>query len=229
MKERPILFSGPMVRAILEGRKTQTRRVKGLDRVNMNPDARTGARPNQDGTWHFFMWDGGNQYGIPACPYGQPGDRLWVRENFQICSNFHVDCRGSKPPFNDGRPIHRNNDPDWPVWQQCYYAASDPCPELISPETDEIEQRWRPSIHMPRWACRIVLEIVSVRVERLQSISEDDAVAEGMEPVRTARALAGESRPPPASTQFADLWDSINGPESWQANPWVWVIEFKRV
>ena len=255
MKERPILFSGPMVRAILDGRKTQTRRV-------LKPQP-TWVDTQEGGHWYLRGYErrGGslrNVYGggfDPAeyaksergawfsgsgCPYGQPGDRLWVRETFQICSNFHVDCRDDKPPFSDGRPVKRNNDPDYPVWEQCYYAASDKCPELLSPETEEIEARWRPSIHMPRWASRILLEIVSVRVERLQDISEADAKAEGAQFDAWVNANTGNDLddftlsdsidgPWCHRNGFANLWQSINGPESWQANPWVWVIEFKRV
>jgi len=157
----------------------------------------------------------------PICPYGKPGDRLWVRETFQITSNYHADCRDQKPPFDDGRPIFRDNDPAYPYWEQCHYAATDRCPELISVQTDEIEQRWRPSIHMPRWASRITLEVVSVRVERLQDISEADAAAEGM----TCDPFEG----PTYYDEFAKLWRTINGPGSWAANPWVWVVEFKRV
>ena len=242
MKERPILFSSPMVRAILDGRKTQTRRV-----VKPQPESVHDGEPY----WHVGGYRAWQFRGIAdllrigtnnplVCPYGQPGDRLWVRETFQICSNFHVDCRDDKPPFSDGRPVKRNNDPDYPVWEQCYYAASDKCPELLSPETEEIEARWRPSIHMPRWASRILLEIVSVRVERLQDISEADAKAEGAQFDAWVNANTGNDLddftlsdsidgPWCHRNGFANLWQSINGPESWQANPWVWVIEFKRV
>lgn len=173
MKERPILFSGPMVRAILEGRKTQTRRVvkpqpahiAGIGTV-LNIDTITGK----------------------ACPYGKPGDRLWVRETWD---GVRLDGGGALVSYRA--------DGDKPV-------------------TDD--GRWHPSIHMPRWASRITLEVVSVRVERLQEISEEDAMAEGV-------ALAENYRGPVA--HFASLWEQINGLGSWNANPWVWVVEFRRV
>lgn len=162
MKERPILFSGPMVRAILDGRKTQTRRV---------------VKPRQG------MLD--DWTGLP-CPYGKPGDRLWVRET----------CYFEQP---HGEVIYR----------------ADPGSEkALDPEFTGL--RWRPSIHMPRWASRITLEIVNVRVERLQDIRVDDARAEGV----TAKwPVHG----------FRNLWQSINGFGSWDANPWVWVVEFRNM
>jgi len=185
MKERPILFSGPMVRAILEGRKTQTRRV-----VKPQP----GCDPRDDE--HLDMG---------RCPYGQPGDRLWVREA------WHTDERD----LEYARAKHEDAMSDSPI----YYRAD--------PENDNAGCTWRPSIHMPRWASRITLEITRVRVERLQEISEKDAIAEGADPYlhpvhpgrEGLRHVDG----------FRSLWESINGPGSWDANPWVWVIEFKRV
>lgn len=144
-------------------------------------------------------WETGK--GINHCPYGKPGDHLWVRETCFI------------------------NGPD--KGAEVIYKA-DPLPNW---EGEEADIRWRPSIHMPRWASRIQLEITSVRVERLQVISEGQAVAEGVEPMRggywrhyqpgwTQHQLS-------ARGSFVTLWQSINGPESWQANPWVWVVEFK--
>jgi len=166
MKERPILFSGPMVRAILEGRKTQTRRI-----VKPQPLRDRGVMAFNDGE-HPQM----------RCPYGKPGDRLWVRETW---------C------------------PDVEPYTFRYKA-----------DGDEPLERWRPSIHIPRWASRITLEVVSVRVERLQNISEDDALAEGITLVERGTSPVD---------QFNKLWESINGPGSWEANPWVWVVEFKRI
>jgi hypothetical protein len=191
MKERPILMSAPMVRAILAGTKTQTRRV-----VKPAPKLVGGA-------WFFY------KRGLPvyvpnvsaaadSCPYGQPGDRLWVRESFR-------DARAAML----GRVLYRAD-------------GENIC-------------GWKPSIHMPRHLSRITLEVTAVRVERLQDISEADAQAEGVTPKwepgcsgRLMDALGGFSFRPAASA-YAELWEQINGPGSWDANPWVWVIEFKRV
>ena len=175
MKERPILFSALMVRALLVGTKTQTRRV--VKRLEVRA-----SMPEPE--WQSLL---------KCCPYGQPGDRLWVREAFQ------------HDPLNAGAFVYR-----------------------ASVRAETVFDKWTPSIHMPRKASRITLEVTGVRVERLQDISEADAVDEGMRPTTTARALHGESRDPPAYTQYADLWEQINGPGSWDANPWVWVVEFQR-
>jgi hypothetical protein len=232
-KERPILFSGPMVRAILEGRKTMTRRVvkpqPPLDEFGypahgtirgpeyFEPAAYDRNGEMQPGPEIYGVYDDDGEWGI-KCPYGKPGDRLWVRETFQICSNYHVDCRDTTPPHSDGRPTLMVDDPEYPSWQQCYYRATDKCPELLDVDTDEMIQRWRPSIHMPRWACRLVLEVTAVRVERLHDISVEDAISEGV------------VAPDGNSIQcFRLLWSDIHSRDSWNSNPWVWVIEFKRV
>lgn len=187
MKERPILFSGPMVRAIFDGTKTQTRRVvkppKNVDPEHWMPEK------FWDGQFNALHWPADHaEHEILKCPYGQPGDRLWVRETFA-----EIDCRLTyKADFNDGA--------------HC------------------VVKRWIPSIHMPRWASRITLEITDVRVERLQNISEQDAWAEGClgwdDDVTGGSSGYGE---------FSELWVSINGVESWNSNPWVWVVEFRRV
>jgi len=193
MKERPILFSGEMVRAVLEGRKTQTRRV-----VKMTGEGITRA----------LMQPGGPYFNaaLELCPYGKPGQRLWVRECFSC--------------------------PQLEQWQ---------IEEALDPELDELtlvdlgmmykadekgdcypcDHPWRPSIHMPRWASRITLEVTGVRVERLQEISEDDAISEGMKPI-------WDNDIGPVSV-FAELWDDINKDRGypWDSNPWVWVVEFK--
>lgn len=191
MKERPILFSGAMVRAILGGSKTQTRRIVklGMDSCG-DPIHATDPR-------------------LP-CPYGQPGDRLWVRETFGIFDSEGTEFAGI--PKEKPRGFHV-------VW------AAD-CP---APVTETF--RFRPSIHMPRWASRITLEVTAVRVERLQEISEEDAKAEGVTIQDDARitslAIAGEAGP--AQLEYFALWQSINGPGSWAANPFVWVVEFRRL
>lgn len=217
MKERPILFSGPMVRAILEGRKTMTRRV-------VKPEGAHYLFPfldlpgNQTGEWAWCS--SSHVVGKHIhCPYGQVGDRLWVRENF--CPIYPQD-----PHYNGGRPIEY----DYAATYQHGYRLGD----LIGEK-----KKWKPSIHMPRIASRILLDITGVRVERLHEISEADAQAEGVERVvagvgwrRYCDPDSEEVGVPPcgdARRSFRSLWKLINGDESWNANPWVWVVEFKRV
>lgn len=205
-KERPILFSGPMVRAILEGRKTQTRRM-----LKPQPPKETGwFVENQICGRHtsYREFEGLKSTGMGdghvcfiKCPYGQPGERLWVKETFTA-----------------GRVGKRGH---WVAYRQ-------PAPGYCKP-FGENETKWTSSMFMPRWASRILLEIVSVRVERLQDISQQDAMAEGAPPShrsidRISRQFGYEDF---SRSWFAQLWQSINGPESWAANPWVWVVEFK--
>ena len=224
MKERPIHFSAPMVRAILDGSKTQTRRVvkpqpsrELMTEYECIRQSRLSARTDAEILSDCLL-----------CPYGIPGDRLWCRETFAIVP-------------------------------RTAYARSEGVQQMLRPDDDHDAAiyragwdrsnggfRWRPSIHMPRWASRILLEIVSVRVERLQDISEDDARAEGIErgkdfPGWYRGPLDGDSaglaeagrhfKIPTAFPKlaFRALWESINGPKSWAANPWVWVVEFRRV
>lgn len=208
MKERPILFSGPMVRAILEGRKTQTRRV-----VKPQPFMVLSAAD-----WHSRAMSGVDPYGCrpmgshvleemgATCPHGTVGDRLWVREAWGLWDTLP----------NDG-----------PERARIFYRSTD------SDLHECRHQLWRPSIHMPRWASRITLEITGVRVERLQEISDADCRAEGC--CHRSWNVTDWKHPHHECDwsiergNFASLWSSINGPESWSANPWVWVIEFKRL
>jgi len=186
MTDRPILFSAEMVRAILKGRKTQTRRV-------MKPQPST---VDDAGRW-YRMKSGGESLMTSAypCPYGAPGDTLWVRETWTQY------------------PIELNPEP-CDAW---YKATSNGPPPPF---------KWRPSIHMPRWASRITLRITDIRVERLQDISEDDARAEGCDPVvHPDGAVDCGTR----KTTFASLWNKINGPGAWDENPWVWVLAFERI
>lgn len=231
LKERPILFSGPMVRTILEGRKTQTRRVLSdfqqitenddKESVDKHPGMRFMAGGSKDKKWGFLFFAEtaeqiATEYLPSHCPYGKPGDRLWVRETWAH----------AKMPAEDIL-VFRSTCPD----DKFNYA----CPQEGTIAQYKID-KWRPSIHMPRWASRINLEITNVRVERLQDISEEDAYAEGIDS-ETSEAyqraehakLGGVSCSPASIHGFADLWDSINGPGSWDQNPWVWVIEFRRV
>lgn len=229
-KERPIIFSAPMVRAILDGRKTQARWI-----VKPQPEFR------QVYTWkgtlvydcssRSWCW-GGKAHGrypdeyepslATMCPYGRPGDRLWVRETFCIESSKEV---AYEPPHDDGRPVRRHQDEAWgPWWEQPHYRATDPPPELEI-GTGEPGVRWSPSVHMPRWASRIMLEITDVRVQRLQDIGAEEAEAEGVKVIGCALPVGGDIR----IAAFCRLWESINGSGSWDANRWVWAITFKRI
>lgn len=209
MKERPILFNGAMVRAVLEGRKTQTRRVvKNLE-----------GRPANSWTLHRAAgcadsWSSDSGW-MGRCPYGQPGDRLWVRESFQ-------------PLFADG--VENHWETDWKTGKgyAISYPATDGIHEYLDAD-DNLTDACKPSIHMPRWASRILLEITAVRVERLQDISEADAQAEGapFELGELERLILGAKAK--HRSGFVRLWQSINGEQSWHENPWVWVVEFKRV
>lgn len=211
MNEKPILFSGQMVRAILEGRKTQTRRI--LNRVS-------GEFPNGKITqfgisdtkgydftfrdksmlWHDFKKD---DFISRKCPYGGPGTVLWVRETFASGSGYvwyKADC--------DNGPAH----------EVCQF-----------PDGSEPAVKWKPSIHMPRRASRINLLVKNVRVERLRDISEEDARAEGVIPIPGGVDYKWLDKP--YRSEFATLWNSINEKRGygWDTNPWVWVVEFERV
>lgn len=219
MADRPILFQGPMVRALLAGTKTQTRRVvKGIKQPG-HTGAPMSHAPDEayllDGgpTWRFDYLGGVSRYDV-VCPYGQPGDRLWVRESHWWFKDEHDPVTGYFPPKLTAEDVK--------------YRADGEKPGRI----------WRPSIHMPRWASRITLEITGVRVERLQDISEADAIAEGGVQVASGWwSHDGTTMHTPGDTHFGGtavdsyrlLWDQINGHGSWDANPWVWCVEFNRV
>lgn len=244
MRELPILFSAPMVRAILDGRKTVTRRV-----VKPQPTLETTSWQRDHGGSGKWMAQGpapatgGTRQTMPwsPCPYGQPGDRLWVRETFAL---EHAVEHDQEPPFADGRPVRRRDEPGEARWVQPHYRATDPTPELSyefgcsnkCPE-NEPHVHWKPSIHMPRWASRITLEVTGVRVERLQDITEDQARAEGADenvlPLIKVQASSPMAARPAVYRDhrdiFSALWESINGAGSWDANPWVWLVEFNRI
>lgn len=196
-KERPILFSGPMVRAILEGRKTVTRRpikpsMRGFD-ISFE------LHQQEDGSWrpmHTFdescMDAKGTEHPI-VCPYGQPGDRLWVREAW---AQINV----AQAPGES-----------WVVYRECDNRTDYGGP-------------WKPSIHMRRRDSRILLEVTDVRVEQLHAISIGQICKEGL-----ARSIYEFIPVTTAFDAFAEVWDSINGPGAWEANPWVWAVEFKQV
>ncbi|MCM6134649.1 hypothetical protein M4D10_15970 [Klebsiella pneumoniae] len=219
MKERGMIFNGEMVRALLDGRKTQTRRiVKGTDRAvkfckewNINGEEVFVVLGEKDHT-------GMNPVlGAISCPFGAVGNRIWVREAFRVHS------RATDVATLVYKASERNS---WT--EQTHRVPVAVCNKPATPE------KWTPSLHMPRWASRILLEITDVRVERLNAISEEDARAEGI--IDGGCLNCGEPEPcgcanpePDATDAFAYLWQSIYGQESWNADPWVWVIEFKRV
>lgn len=203
IKERPILFSGEMVRAILDGRKGQTRRV-----IKPQPTipeeflswcrwadewATTDTRMPEEERTVIDEW---------TCPYGKPGDRLWVRETWA--------------PIPESRPSGYFSNPEL-IDKNFWYRASDSLPTWGG--------KWKPSIHMPRAASRITLEVTDVRVERVQHISEADAAAEGVDAIPSAPAALTHR------TSFAKLWDTINSKRGhpWSNNDWVWAVSFKRI
>ncbi len=218
MVEKPILFSGPMVQAILAGVKSQTRRIvkpqPQLDQFGSEIKCeryhptkinnRTGEAYPGEEVFGFANEDSGW-----VCPYGQPGDRLWVKETFGV----HKDCPAKKIS-------------EIGVGWVCYRAdKSGMCPASLV-------ENWKPSIFMPRKLSRITLEITKIRVERVQEISEEDARVEGA-PFLLAPIL---DEPPIASIKangyrvgFSEIWYGINGQKSWDANPWCWVLEFKKL
>ncbi|HAF4754054.1 TPA: morphogenetic protein [Salmonella enterica] len=207
MKERGMIFNGEMVRAILDGRKTQTRRIVSERHLNLiDLGSQIGeCYPLECGIDHANS----QSYYREHCPFGKPGDRIWVRETYQ---GPLFDYEHMESYLEDSSKFEK---PDFCV----YRADGKPAPEFYDAD-DNLHCGWRPSIHMPRWASRLLLEIASVRVERLRSMSQDDARAEG---------VIAASGPMEAGLAFRELWESIYGEESWKANPWVWVIEFKRI
>lgn len=214
MTERPIIFSGPMVRAILSGAKTQTRRV-----VKPQPLSGLG-----------YMMGYARQYAIQVgedwpddardrvtCPYGVPGDRLWVRESWTRVPQSAYWHDSSVPHCRDGE--------DWIIYRAGW--------ERSNPGVG-----WHPSIHMPRWASRITLEVTDVRVERVQDISEADVIAEGIthhDGLDVGHSGFRYSTDSPvyatAKAAYAALWDKINRKRGYglDVNPWAWVVEFERL
>ena len=228
MNEHPILFSGEMVRAILESRKTQTRRVIGtVDNSDKFVEMMRDKAVFTD-TITFTPHYGPHKF-IIRCAYGKPGDRLWVRETWQHVYADMMGNRFTSIPLPNDKDVHR-------YWLE--YAAT---------PSDEEPPRWKPSIFMPRWASRITLEIINVRVEKVQEISRDNAFREGVEAVNPYAIVPDLPPGFPAAfkdylneknfftadpvASFRSLWDSLNAKRGfgWKVNPWVWVIEFKRI
>lgn len=211
MTERGMIFNGEMVRAILDGRKTQTRRIIKNQREGEGWSVKSAIEPRCPGHTHdWWLPTATRPYSaLPRCPYGVVGDRIWVRETWAEAGAGAPDLQLYRANYPAHVPTHYENVP----------SAKD--------------IRWTPSIHMPRWASRITLEITGVRVEQLKSISEEEARSEGVARLRegfwkhyqpgwTQHQLS-------ARGSFATLWDSIYGSGEWDRNPWVWVIEFKRI
>ncbi len=204
MTDRPILFSAPMVRALLSGAKTQTRR---LMKPQPADDIRLHRFPNESHAWISSF---GHKYGrqtAHSCPQGRAGDSLWVRESWQT----HCDKDGITP-----RDLPPETDVQYPATYEHWVSKR------------------RPGIHMPRWASRITLQITDVRVQKVKDITEEDAKAEGVRPMRDGGGTyVGREGPgnlvtpwPSAKEAFADLWDSINGAGAFEADSWVWAISF---
>lgn len=228
MKERPIIFGAPMVRAILSGTKTQTRRVVKRLPIILN-------RATDALEVDVVNIENGQFAKLCPCPYGQPGDRLWVREKWRIGSwddgcGFWIDYRDGprkeRVECNDVDLAYRLIEQTGEDLRRCNFQPTNGTMYEWKPGQSPL--RWRPSIHMPRWASRITLEVTGVRVERLQDISIADALAEGVDVHKDHWAKNRNHICSPVQA-FADLWKSINGPDSWDANPWVWAIEFKRI
>ena len=243
MKERGMIFNGEMVRAILDGRKTQTRREIKLNldiaclattydwATSLAANHYQGLTEEQiqqkaeslRGVIHPVILGNGQMVSI-ICPYGKPGDRIWVRETWGVVSH-ELDEDGRIQPWTPDRPatvIHEMPFGNGYYSGHAIYAADSDFTWGDDDGYEDGRSCWKPSIHMPRAASRILLEITNVRVERLKSISDGDAVREGCS---TADMMSGDC----VADVFARLWASIYGSDSWNANPWVWVIEFKRV
>lgn len=249
MTDRPILFNAPMVRAILEGRKTQTRRIVKPPRGYQSPEDFHEYAKIAHTTGGVVVEQGGNDLPLP-CPFGQPGDRLWVRETFAIEDPREYWYEDPRKGITPDRPWQWRDD-EWgnrPLIP--HYRADGIDPHIVDDDQMDMGDdctRWRPSIHMPRWASRITLAITGVRVERLNDISEDDAKAEGIKSVTKDGSLVKYGIPDrdglpgddddgwpwqrwdkDPRVAFLRLWEAVYGQESVVANPWVWVVEFKK-
>lgn len=240
VRERPILMSGPLVRAVLDGRKTQTRRVM-LPKPEPWANGwkwHTREQRLDRGGFGVAASDGGVFARLAAlrCPYGKPGDRLWVRETWSADFDFPGDDVPSSRSWEEMPAAFRGPQSCSYLYYRADGSAYNPAPPSSLPGTlpspsgwqpeaaDLDRERWRPSIHMPRWASRLTLEITEVRVERLQEISEADAIAEGME-------YEWHGVPVGAVESYERLWDSLNAKRGylWESNPWVFAITFRRV
>ncbi|MCQ8604239.1 hypothetical protein [Klebsiella pneumoniae] len=227
MKERGMIFNGEMVRAILDGRKTQTRRP-----IKWKQTRFTEIGEREDGS--KWPWSEDAEHACDfwhPCPFGAVGDRIWVREAY----SFPASLDDVSPTGVGEMAVATGYRKPWaPTFYESTGTFSDGWKGFETPPKVSDAGKLRPSIHMPRWASRILLEITDVRVERLNAISEEDARAEGI--IDGGCLNCGEPEPcgcanpePDATDAFAYLWQSIYGQENWNANPWVWVISFERV
>lgn len=222
VKERAILMSAPMALATLEDRKGQTRRLNSLDRFNVEPDSWTlihcGFLEESKKTFVAVFGHANGGAITVRCPYGKPGDRLWVRETWRTRK-----CFDNLSPNDIGKRVGKD----------VFYEADSALLDISGVREEFTPGRIRSSIHLPRWGSRITLEITGVRVERLREISEADAKAEGVQPWFEADLQPdGELREGPSQAYragFMEIWSSINGQDSWDLNPFVWVISFKRL
>jgi hypothetical protein len=219
MKERPVLFNGEMVRALLDGRKTETRRPIKPQPIMMDsgvwyPSNQPGDTRNRTGL--HYANEEHMRRGMPVdfSPWGQPGDKLWVRETFVLENTDDVP---------DGVP-HQIEPGEWGTEIYPHYRATEPEPHIVPEGLEDPyddRTRWSPAVFMPRWACRIVLEITSVKVERLQEMGENEAIAEGATPGAIEHHLS----------VFAREWDALYAKRGlgWNDNPWIWVVAFRHL
>lgn len=208
-KERPILFKGPLIRAILDDRKDVTRRLPGLKEINKRPGDYISDGQNESGDWLFRDAQGCTV--IVKCPYGKDGDRLWCRETWRAVERKSDSVDGILFAADEAFIPIENTQAAADRWVEAY-------------DNGKHGKRWRPSIFLPRWASRLDLDIASIRPERLQDITEDDARREGVD------SDPGMPAATTHRTSFAFGWDKINGKSglTWKRNPWTWRIEFRR-
>lgn len=219
MKETGLMFKAPLVRAILEGRKTQTRRQVTVPRTRdsfVMLDHGNGFWPYQSDDGESALCNDGNEHPY-ASPFGMPGDRVYVRETWAEIPRHQPQTDEDLPMRKDGRILVYQADPEWDGSRN--FLCADGCMRWAKPD------RWRPSIHMPKEFARIWLEITSVRVERLQSITEADCIVEGA--AGGHGAIPGYQYSATPLEHFRHIWESTGG--DWAANPWVWVIDFKTI
>jgi hypothetical protein len=231
MKERPIIFTADSVRAILEGKKTMTRRVIMPQPILHN------TCDGQFIDWRSMVTKVRNKdiihdYMTNRCPYGQPGDSLWVRETWKPGAwrddgRVAIDYKSSPELTNTPWLYPENFDELWPEWTDEIIASGLKSDEdgMFHWKPGKSPMRWRPSIFMPRWASRLTLEITGVRVERLQEIGMKDCLREGVDKTEEGKLLHGSH----LVYSFAKLWDGINAKRGFpfSSDPWVWVLSFK--
>lgn len=211
VKERPMIFNAEMVRAILDGRKTQTRRIMKVQPENAELGLRRITDSSVAKEVGMYFWCLADACGVKhrsnlfSCPFGEVGDRIWVREAFRVHSRA-----------SDVATLVYKASEQQSWTQQTHRVPIEQCTKPA------VVDKWTPSLHMPRWASRITLEVTGVRVERLNDISDADALNEGCS---TNDMKSGDR----LADVFSRLWSSIYGAENWKANPWVWVITFKRI